>query len=756
MRTTITLVAILLGLLVVAAVMFSQSGEHNRSPQQPTTQQSTTTQPTTTPSDQRTAQTDVEQSGGAQATPAASATQPGRATASSAPAATQPTSAPATTPSAAAPALGKLHLVPARNPQDATIGDDAKGSDYEMKVVLNHIGAAVKHITLSEYNQRADEDKPYTLMEPLKAGKYTTYPYVARRVNVNGQSLNLQVLEALSKDEFWSLTDHSKDHATYRLTIVDQNNVPILAIERTYRLGDKSYDINLQQCAINLTNQPLRVKWEQNIQGDLPLTPASYLGDRRQFVTGYFPSWDKQRFNISAADAFVRRTSLTGEDKPEIWPNPELDKGHQLAWVASENRYFVGITHAAVPADLKQTSQVPPLERQFPHVGVSILSANNTKNSKAQKAVVFTLGTDEMTVPASGSTDFDLGIYAGPRKVKSLSRRLMPRCSSMNWCVTRWAGLARCVLSSRWRGLLGFLKLIHAVLFDWGVAIILLVLVVRLLLHPITKRSQANMMKMSKQMQTLKPELEKIKKKYADDQQKINQETMKLYREKGVNPAGMLGCLPMFLQMPIWVALYAMLYFAIELRHEPAFYDVFFRIGELLHFHWYFLHDLSTSDNFVRFVPPGQTGYTLTWLPFVHPTFAGINILPILMAVVFYFQQKMTTPPAANDQAAQQQHIMRVMVLIFPVMLYSAPSGLTLYILASTAAGILDSYLVRKHVREQEEAGTLFQKKERKPGGLMDRLSKRMDAKQQELQKKMTQQSSSAKGKGKSRNKKSR
>ena len=86
---------------------------------------------------------------------------------------------------------------------------------------------------------------------------------------------------------------------------------------------------------------------------------------------------------------------------------------------------------------------------------------------------------------------------------------------------------------------------------DWGVAIILLTVVVRLILHPITKKSQLNMMRFSKQMQGLQPEIEKLKKKHKDDSQKLNQEMMKLYREKGVNPAGMaMGCFPMFLQMP--------------------------------------------------------------------------------------------------------------------------------------------------------------------------------------------------------------
>ena len=269
-----------------------------------------------------------------------------------------------------------------------------------------------------------------------------------------------------------------------------------------------------------------------------------------------------------------------------------------------------------------------------------------------------------------------------------------------------------------------------------------------MLLHPITKKSQVQMMTMGKQMQTLQPDIQKLKKKYKDNQQALNKEMMKLYREKGVNPAGMLGCLPMFLQMPIWIALYAMLFLAIELRHEPAFYGFFQLFGG-----WSFLQDLSSPDAFIRFADqPVRLNFPLLY----SLDFSTLNILPLVWAVVMYFQQKYMTPPPANEQAAQQQKMMKFMTLLFPIFLYSAPSGLTLYILASSGAGIVDSKLVRKHIKEQEEAGTLLQKKEKKkpkPGGIMDRLGKALEARQRDMAKRHGSQGPS---RGSSRRKKSR
>ena len=275
--------------------------------------------------------------------------------------------------------------------------------------------------------------------------------------------------------------------------------------------------------------------------------------------------------------------------------------------------------------------------------------------------------------------------------------------------------------------LLGFLELLHTIIFDWGVAIIILVIVVRLILHPLTKRGQIGMMKMGKQMAAVQPEINKLKKKYAGDPRQMQQEQMKLFREKGINPAsGVLGCLPMFLQMPIWIALYAMLYYAIELRHEPAFYGLFQTVN------WPFLADLSSADRFISLGPNNGTMVLDLWM--LSFDYSSINILPILMGITFFINMKFTTPPPMNEQQATQQKVMRIMPLLFPFFLYSAPAGLTLYICASTMAGIVDSYIVRKHIKQLEESGDLFKPKQHKPGGFMDKLQKIAEAKQQQIE----------------------
>ena len=153
-----------------------------------------------------------------------------------------------------------------------------------------------------------------------------------------------------------------------------------------------------------------------------------------------------------------------------------------------------------------------------------------------------------------------------------------------------------------------------------------------------------------------------------------------------INPLS--GCLPMALQMPIWIALYAGLNTAVELRHAPFF--------------WW-INNLAGADNITAYFAGGIPTEPITKLPIRGPIW-GLNILPILLGVAFFLQQKFmpSAGAATSPQAAQTKKMMYFMMAIFPLMLYSAPSGLNLYIMASTFAGIMEQYVIRKHIREKE------------------------------------------------------
>jgi YidC/Oxa1 family membrane protein insertase len=644
---------------------------------------------------------------------------------------TSPGTKPGTTSGGETSALTGLRAVPATSAEARAVGSDTAGDPYQIRVAFTKFGAGVRRITLADYAQFVDDPPegqkkpPYRLVDVEHGIAEGTapafYPFAARSITLNGQTVSLFNV-AWTPGELKS--SDAGESVTYRLLIVDGDDRPVAEIVRTWSVAPGSYELELDQRILNRTDAPLDVTFSQFGQGDVLTDLGAYLGDRRMFITGHFRDETPPKTLIHVDNSFITRSELLKKERV-LWPNEDLpaDKNPRLAWLASENRYFALITHAPIPADAEVTADVPELDAVFPDISYQVRDQTVDAAYADTKRVAVLLGSGAVTVAPGEAKALDVVVFAGPRKDDILETppyslmhfdKLIRYELGCTWCTFQWLA----------KGLLGYLEALHWLVRDWGVAIIILVLTVRLLLHPITKRAQTNMLKMSKQMQSVQPEMAKLKEKFKDDPASLNRETMKLYREKGINPANMLGCLPMLLQTPIWIALYAMLYYAIELRHEPAFYGFFQTIsgGQ-----WHFLEDLSVSDNFLRFIPPDQPAWKLTWLPFIEPEFRSLNILPLLMAFVFFFQMKLTTPPPQNDQQRQQQMIMKFMPFMFPIFLYSAPSGLTLYICASTAAGIVDSWIVRKHVREQEEAGTLFDKKPIKPGGFRDRLSKRVE-----------------------------
>ncbi len=183
----------------------------------------------------------------------------------------------------------------------------------------------------------------------------------------------------------------------------------------------------------------------------------------------------------------------------------------------------------------------------------------------------------------------------------------------------------------------------HSIIPNWGIAIILLTLLVRVIVLPLN----ISTFKSTRKMQAIQPKITAIRERYKDDPQTLNREMMSVWKENKINPFG--GCLPMLLQLPVFFALYQVLGQSIELYQAPF-------VG------W--IHDLSQKDPFY--------------------------VLPALMAVAMYFQQKLT-PTATMDPA--QAKMMQFLPLIFALMMINLPADLTLYIFINTLAGIIPQQL---------------------------------------------------------------
>lgn len=226
------------------------------------------------------------------------------------------------------------------------------------------------------------------------------------------------------------------------------------------------------------------------------------------------------------------------------------------------------------------------------------------------------------------------------------------------------------------KALLWALKQISALLGgSLGWAIVALTLAIKLLLHPLTRRSQVSMNEFQEKMKKFQPEMEEIRKRYEKNPQKQQEELVKLYKKHNVQPFPVGGCLPMFLQMPIFLGLFYGLQYSIQLRQ---------------HSFWW-IDDLSAPDRLITF----SSSYF----------FIGneLNILPILMTIVWYLQQKMMPKPS-DPQMAQQQQIMQFLPIIFGFMLYKFASGLCLYWFTSNLIGILEQKLIKAEIERRKVA----------------------------------------------------
>ncbi|HEX9401772.1 MAG TPA: membrane protein insertase YidC [Anaeromyxobacter sp.] len=250
-------------------------------------------------------------------------------------------------------------------------------------------------------------------------------------------------------------------------------------------------------------------------------------------------------------------------------------------------------------------------------------------------------GLASLRVPVEGGTGkVSLTVYAGPKDLDMLRGygRAFDAAIDYGAMARPFAFFARILLYvMRW-----FEKIVG----NWGVAIILLTLLVKLLLYPLTAKS----MKSMNEMRKLQPEIDKLKVKYAGDRDKLNMSTMQLYQQHKVNPLG--GCLPMLLQLPIWFALYATLQTSVELYREP--------------FLW--MHDLTRHDPFF--------------------------ILPVAMGLSSFAMQKISPQPADNAQAKMMLYFMPI---FFSVLMLFVPGGLTLYIFVNNVLSIAQQqFLMRR------------------------------------------------------------
>lgn len=380
----------------------------------------------------------------------------------------------------------------------------------------------------------------------------------------------------------------------------------VIAATKTLTFHPDSYLISVDAEVAMETSSPKEVYfiWSSG----LPITEKNQKDDKYYFGANLLQGGET--------------LSIDNDDKKPRGSNAQTD------WVAVRTKYF--------------TSALIPVPR-----GKASSGLISTKKNKSAPLLNTQLGFE------GGYAGMDL--YLGPLKydrIVALDAGL-EQTMNLGWSPIRPIG----------KGILWILTNLYTLIPNYGVLLVVFSILVKVLLHPLTRKSH----KSTKEMQSIQPLVAELREKYKGDSQRLNQETMKLYKEHGVNPLG--GCLPMLLQMPILIALFTVFRSTIEFRGAPFIL-------------W--ITDLSQPDQLFN-------------LPFTIP-FLGwntLNVLPILMGVTMLYQQK----AMSAQSPSQQKSFMYIMNAFFMFIFYNFPSGLNLYYTCFNVLTILQQkYLVHPSI----------------------------------------------------------
>lgn len=394
-----------------------------------------------------------------------------------------------------------------------------------------------------------------------------------------------------------------------------------VTVTRRLELDDSGYGGRLTVSIANASSATVHPKLELVFYGQ----------ERAATAPDHFPHYSL----VASVDGSIKRTPLAGiastgfigsvlgraPPTGTAYPSP-------IDWVGTDSQYFLV---AAVPQNPREASAFQgPLGADFGQAALTL---------------------QPFEVPAGTGVERTYRLYFGP-KIEDVAAAVDPQLAhaiDAGWALVRPL-VAAFGASLHWTH--------EHVIANYGVAIILLTILVRVLTYPLTQRSMQSMKKFS----LIAPQMKEIQEKYANDREKLQEELMKLYRQKGMNPLSAMGggCVPMIIQMPVMIALYFALQTSIDLRHAP------FAL-------W--IRDLSAPENF----------FAVAGVP--------IRLLPLLMGGSMLLQQRLSPAPNADPQ---QRQMMTLMSVMFTFMFYQFPSGLVLYWFVSNLLGIAQQLLVNR------------------------------------------------------------
>ena len=502
-------------------------------------------------------------------------------------------------PSPGAPAAA-LPAAPASAIVEAT-GQPVVVKTDLFEVELNTAGGDIRRVTLFKVFSALDRTKPLLLLsaDPKQ--------YFVTQSGLLGEGLPSHKANYTVEASAFSLAE-GKDRVEVRLVAKDAAGSEVVK-KFVFRRG--TYEI--------------LVSYEVRNAGDKPIAPFAYfqfLRDANQ------PSQEAaQTSAIAGVATYTGPAVYTNETKFVKVAFTDIEKGKQTHAKKAKDGWIGLVQHYFISAWLPSGSG----EREF--------FTNKVGDNLYTAGVIVPVGT---VAPGAAAT-VAMPLYIGPQETEKLSK-IAPGLE----LVVDYGWLYILAAPLFW-----VLKYIHGIVGNWGWAIILLTILIKLVFYPLNHKAGRSMAA----MKVLGPKMEKLKQLYGDDRQKLNQAMMELYRTEKINPLG--GCLPIVVQIPVFIALYWVLLASIELRHAPW-------LG------W--IQDLSAPDPFY--------------------------ILPVIYAISMFVQTKLNPQPADPVQAK----VMLAMPIVFSVFFLFFPSGLVLYWVVQNQQSIAQQWHINRTLAAEAAA----------------------------------------------------
>lgn len=539
-------------------------------------------------------------------------------------------------------------------PETVELGSKDPESGYFLNLGLSNIGAGLVWADSSRFDSdhlpgQESQDK----LRLVQSAPASPDSLTLEIRSIDGEEKSFDLSRA-----GWEIVRDSPETSPVKATQDGQsvsfrlkpNEIPGLEITKTFSLSKSNNKLSVD----------LRFKSDQDrslvyrLLGPygLPLEGQWYSYTYRDLF--FAPADPRSNLISRSAAEVVKATDPESGYVPEVVTTP-------LRFAGVETQYFANFVQIGNSASDAEPSLVAEATER-------LLGPVPSDPNKSNIGVSLT--SNPVKLAASEAVNHHFDVFLGPKSRPALAPFGAEDLTTYRrgWAIPGSRALARSFISPLLDATYGATKslfgLFGAKRGSYGLAIILLTVVVRMMIFPFSRKQAIT----SKRMQDLAPRINEIKEKHKDDKERQGRETMELYRQAGVNPLS--GCLIAMIQLPVFMGLWQTLNNSVALRHAPFLY----------------IDNLAAPDALFRF--PGT-------IPFLGDYF---NVLPLLSVSLMYIQMKLFSPPPANEEAEMQQKMFSVMMVFMSFMFYKVPSGLGLYFITSSLWALGERLILPKLV----------------------------------------------------------